>query len=232
MDVWYGKDVENQHIVMWSCHNGANQRFEVNYNTKKPLFISSGLPKNRAFMIKSKMRDGRVLYFNRHIGGGQYDVSIRKPQYDDREIWIFDEKTGHIRNYKHRGFALGVEKGKDARGALVVMRRAEWSADMKWKYQSGRPHNWIPFSNGGLCLDVAGGRNVDGQRVIVWSHHNGDNQKFEAQFKVTKPIYKSTHLKAGKDFMIQLRMAEGRVLYWNKNIGGGQYQVEIRRPQY
>lgn len=174
-------------------------------------------------MIQSKMRDGRVLYYNRHIGGGQYEIAIRKPQYDYREIWVFDAKTGHIRNYRHRGWALAVEKGKDARGARIVMRRAEWSADMKWKYQSGRPHNWIPFSNGGLCMDVAGGRNADGQRVIVWSHHNGANQKFEAQFKVTKPIYKSTHLKAGKDFMIQARMAEGRVLYWNRHIGGGQY---------
>jgi hypothetical protein len=44
MDVWYGKDRQNQHIVMWSCHNGINQRFEVNYNTKKPMFKSTGLP--------------------------------------------------------------------------------------------------------------------------------------------------------------------------------------------
>jgi len=74
-------------------------------------------------------------------------------------------------------------------------------------------------------MDVSGGQNKDGARVIVWSHHNGQNQQFEANYKVTKPIYKSTHLKAGKDFMIESRMKDGRVLYWQHNIGGDQYKV-------
>jgi len=32
-----------------------NQRFEVNYNVKKPLFKSTGLLSGKAFMIQSKM---------------------------------------------------------------------------------------------------------------------------------------------------------------------------------
>jgi len=29
-------------------------------------------------------------------------MKIRKPLYDEREIYYFDAKTGHIRNFRHR----------------------------------------------------------------------------------------------------------------------------------
>ena len=74
------------------------------------------------------------MYFGRKIAGDQYEMAIRKPLYDDKEIFFFDEKSGHIRNFKHKNWVIGVEKGKDARGATVVLRREEWSPDQKWNY--------------------------------------------------------------------------------------------------
>lgn len=63
-------------------------------------------------------------------------------------------------------------------------------------------HNWSPFSNDGLCIDVWYGRDTDNQRLVLWSCHNGINQRFEANYNTKKPLYKSTNLKPNKLFMI------------------------------
>jgi hypothetical protein len=103
---------------------------------------------------------------------------------------------------------------------------------MKWNYKRGHYHNWSPVSNRGLCMDVYWGKNRDGQRVIAWSCHNGWNQRFEVNYNVRKPVYRSTGLAANRPFMIKSRMAGGKVLYWWDHLGGGQYQMSLRKPRY
>jgi len=102
MDVYWGKDVDGQRVIVWSCHNGANQRFDVNYNTQKPMFKSTGLKPGKPFFIRSRMADARVLFWDKQIGGDQFEMAIRKPQYTKHEMYVFDEKTGHVRNFHDR----------------------------------------------------------------------------------------------------------------------------------
>jgi len=81
MDVAGGRDVDAQHVIMWNCHNGANQRFEVDYNIQKKLVKSTNLQPNKPFFIQSRMSGGRVLYLAEKLDKDQHQIKIRKPQH-------------------------------------------------------------------------------------------------------------------------------------------------------
>lgn len=228
------KNVNGIYLYLWKCHNGVNQRFEVRYASdfKKKIVKSTGLRPWAPFMIRSRGAGKRVLYWGRNIGGNQYEMAIRTAKYTKEEIYYFDPKTGHIKNFKDRAWAIGIQNGRSARGSRLVLQRVRDDNSQKWDYRSNQYHNWNPFSNNRLTIDVAHG-DKDGSIVHMWTHHNGWNQRFEADYKVTKPIYKSTNLRAGQPFFIRSNMNGRRVLYYTKkDIGGGQFEMRIRTPQY
>jgi hypothetical protein len=232
VDVFYGKNVDNQKVILWSCHNGANQRFDVSYKVVKPIIRSTGFTNSRPFLIQSRMGGARVLFYSKAIGHDQYQMAIRKAQYDKREIFFYDAKTGHIRNRKDPQWVIALEHNKRSRGSRIVLRRERNEVDQKWAHTPNRYHNWRSLANKGLCMDVWRGQDVDNQHLVAWSCHNGANQRFDLNFNIQKPLYKSTNLQEGKKFMIYSRMRDNRVLYMDKHIGGGQYQVSIRKPRY
>lgn len=39
----------------------------------------------------------------------------------------------------------------------------------------------------GLVLDVSGGRDRNGQNILVWTKHNGRNQKWRIEYLNRKP---------------------------------------------
>jgi len=161
-----------------------NQRFDADYNIKKPMYKSTGLTADKPFLIQSKMSGKRVLYYSKNIGNGQYEMAIRKPLYDEREIYYYDAKTGHIRNFKHKNWVISVQKGNNnQRGARLVLRTEEWSQDQAFRYLHGQHHNWSPLSNFNLAWDVSGGNDNDGAFVHLWSFHNGLNQMFEVNYE-------------------------------------------------
>lgn len=173
LDVAGGKNVDGQPVILWSPHNGPNQRFEVSYSVTRPVYKSTNLKPGQPFFIRSVMGGNRVLFFDNGIAGNQYQIKLRTPKYDEREIWVFDPNTGHIRNNKHRAWALGVQNGNNNRGAKLVLRLAVKDPSVKWNYSPKGYHNWTPFSNKGLAIDVAHGRNADGAWLHMWTHHNG-----------------------------------------------------------
>jgi len=127
------------------------------------------------------MNGDRVLFLSDHILNKQrqeHVVQIRKPKYDSREIWMFDGATGEIYLRSNRNMILAIETGSNARGGRIVVIQRQFrsnSNDSKWKYSPGQYHNWSPYSNNGLCMDVYGGRDQDNNQVITWSCHNGAN---------------------------------------------------------
>lgn len=118
-------------------------------------------------------------------------------------MWVFDPVTGHVRSQWNRKFALSVQQGKGFRGRLVV-RPAKHDANQKWKYNPDKraAHNWVPFSNPKITIDVAGAHNRNGAWVHLWTHHNGANQRWDADYNVKRPVYKSSGMRADKPFMI------------------------------
>jgi hypothetical protein len=81
-------------------------------------------------------------------------------------------------------------------------------------------------NGGGLCLDVAGGKNKNNQHLTFWPCHNGLNQ---AWFLDTRGIkYPLNPIRDGIKFQIKTRMAENRALFWHEAIAGGQFRLRIR----
>ena len=72
MDVAGGRDSDMSEVIVWTCHNGMNQRFEPDYNVQKPVYASTGITPNKPFMIFSRMNGNRVLTYN------PYDRSMGK----------------------------------------------------------------------------------------------------------------------------------------------------------
>lgn len=86
---------------------------------------------------------------------------------------------------------------------MVARKALDRDPSQKWKYNpdKGAAHNWNPFSNANLAMDVGWG-NKDGSGVHMWTNHNGQNQRFDADYNIKKPSYKSTGLIPNKPFMI------------------------------
>jgi hypothetical protein len=189
---------------MWSNHNGWNQRWEADYNVRRPVYRSTGITADRPFFIRSRMGAGRVIYMTNHqITRGQFATAIRAPKYSVEEIFVFDKKSGHIRLNGRRDLVLAVQQGKNQRGARLVLRKQTHASDQAFQYQHNGHHNWTPLSNKGLCIDAAQG-DREGSVVHMWTHHNGWNQRFEADYNVKKPVYKpQTNIKTNKPFFIQ-----------------------------
>jgi hypothetical protein len=103
------------------------------------------------------MKGRRVLYWGRDLGGKQFEVRTRVPEYTANEMFFYDNKFGYIRSWKSRNFVLSVQRGRNNRGARLVLRDAANSNDQKWMYKPGQAHNLVPFSNQGLCIDAANG---------------------------------------------------------------------------
>lgn len=184
------------------------------------------------------MNGGRVLFWDtkKTYGKFEYGVSIRKPYYVKEEVFIYDDKTGHIRNAANKNYVLAVQQGHNSRGAKLVMRKAQHDPSQKWRYSPGKYRNWSPFSNSGLCMDVAGGRDADNQFVHLWSCHHGQNQRFDVTYNVVRPEIRSP-IKIGKTFMIRSKMGGARVLALDprrlySTYEGMMYGVVIRKPQY
>jgi hypothetical protein len=118
---------------MWSCHNGWNQRFDVQY---KKATKSTGIRTNKKFQIRSV--GGRVLYVDRHVGGGQYQMKIRTPRFDNKEFFVYDARSGHIRWAANRRYALAPMRNRALKGAYMCVRIAKNTPLQK--FAVGRPN--------------------------------------------------------------------------------------------
>jgi hypothetical protein len=67
MDVYQGKDIENQDIIVWKRHKGLNQQWDIIYKDKWATYKKGqfhrdyGLYIERDFHIVSRLRSARYL---------------------------------------------------------------------------------------------------------------------------------------------------------------------------
>ena len=85
-----------------------------------------------------------------------------------------------------------------------------------FKYQNKQFLN----AQNGKALDVSGGKDIEGQQVIVWKRHNGQNQKWNVVYLDTikeekignKGYDKDAGLYINRPFYIVTRMPSKRVV--------------------
>ena len=124
-----GRNTKDNKIIVWSCHRGGNQQWSIVAPSKRFSAKASGIKQNTKFQIVTKLAGNKVLFYNEHIGGGQYRLRIRAPKGDRREWWIYDFGTRSIRLAADKKFAISNQSGVGlSKGKALVMRKYTESA--------------------------------------------------------------------------------------------------------
>jgi len=177
VDVWGGRDAENNVITYWTCHNGKNQKWSIAYKPGNPT--NTGFKNNKRIRIRSKMTGGRVVTVMNHIGKNQYRTVIQTPvKNNNKQVWYLDSSKGSLRSAWHGSYFLSIEFGNNQRGRRVVARRWAKGSDntQRFMFRNRRLGSIMSYQNKRLCIDVKGGRNQRNGEVIIWSCHKGRNQ--------------------------------------------------------
>jgi hypothetical protein len=94
MDVYQGKDKEQQNIIVWKKHNGLNQQWDLIYADKFPrepvkgeLNKEFGMYVQRDFYIVSQLKANRYL----DLVGRNF--VIKTPNGRNSQTWYFDQRS-------------------------------------------------------------------------------------------------------------------------------------------
>ena len=226
LDVHGGVNAENRHIIFWSCHNGANQVW--NLQTGGVDFPRYPLADGQGFQIRSRMANNRALYWAENIGSSQHRLRIRtsKPQ-SNKQWFVFDYRTKSIRALANRNLAIAVVAGGNNwhfDGYDAVVRPFKKDTLMRIRWFDGNVQNIRDL--GKRCLDVHGGVNADKRHIIWWSCHNGANQGWLIDQKGADTPKQP--LASGVKFQIRSKMADNRALFYAEALDNNQYRLRIQ----
>jgi len=77
-----------------------------------------------------------------------------------------------------RSYVLSTEDGNVFRNKRLVVKQWKNKSNQRFTYQKGSHANFKMAADQKLCIDSWRGRNVDNNKMIVWTCHKGQNQKF------------------------------------------------------
>jgi hypothetical protein len=133
IDVWGGKDANNQQTTYWTCHNGKNQKWTIAYKPGVPK--NTGFKANKRIRIRSKMSGNRVVTVMNHIGRSQYRTVIQMPKKNNnKQVWYLDASKGALRSQWHGSYYLSIEFGNNQRGKRIVARQWAKGADNSQRF--------------------------------------------------------------------------------------------------
>lgn len=153
----------------------------------------------------------------------------------NKEIFYFDAQIGAIRSTWNSGYILSIEFGRARNGRRLVVRPWNKGNDnsQRFMFRNRRLGSMVSYENKKLCIDSAGGRNTQNNKLIVYKCHKGLNQ----QWKLVDPTSKKSRIQTSRilknrKFQIVSGLNSKRVLYHNEHIGGNQFRLRIRSPKY
>ena len=123
LDVWGGRNVNNQHLTWWTCHNGLNQAFAL--DKRGISYQRNPIKDGVRFQIKTRMATNRAIFWREDIGGQQFRLRIRDNNPKDmKQFWVFDSRTKTIRAFLKRTHVIAnqVAKGFAIGKAAVVLK--------------------------------------------------------------------------------------------------------------
>lgn len=181
------------------------------------------------------MSGNRQLFWNEHIGGGQYRLRIQNSNANNKRAWfIFDIRTRTMRAAINRSLVVSNQAGQGFNiGRAAVVRRWRGEQQQRLHFYSGCFKN--VRNDKGKCLDVVGRRNANNQPVTFWNCHTGENQSWAiSQIKLLKVKDHETKdgrfpVRDGVKFMIRSEMPGHRMLYSNERYDSNRARrVRIR----
>jgi len=192
-------------IILWSDHNGANQKWNIhpdhtvrlqqvpnlvidiqggnaNQGTKVIAWGHHGGANQRwrlihggDFHIVSELNPGLAL----DVNGGNFT------QGNNLIVWNFEQgkynqkfkfnQNGSIVPSGAPNLVLDVRGGSN-QGADIIIWPDHGGANQRWHYHSNGSLVLLDGSN--LAIDIEGGNQNPGTKAIAWPHHGGANQRW------------------------------------------------------
>ena len=123
--------------------------------------------------IKSRRRDN----FCMDVPGSNKDNGTQMTMWDchggENQQFKMDDKQRLVN--KNSGKCLDVSGGAGA-GATVIQWDCHDGNNQKWEYdEKGRLH---PVHAMDKCLDISGGSDANGSKLLIWDCHDGNNQQW------------------------------------------------------
>jgi hypothetical protein len=168
IDVAGSRDQDGANVIVWKRHGKLNQQWKVEYVDAD--VIQNGIIPDKPFRIISKMRAGRAITRSRS------NVIIRDvKQTDNDQVFVLDSSTGSIQPKRDPSVSLDI--GEEGRN-----RYAQFAKEKDIWYQHFQLKGENIVNERGLVLDVSGGKDRNGQSVLVWKRHNGANQRWKIDY--------------------------------------------------
>lgn len=157
----YGNTANGTQAVIWEC-NGANDQGWIlgSDNT-----------------IHSKKAPGQCLDVNGAITLNATKVQLYQCNGSNAQKWYWD--NGLLRSGVNWNRCLDVAYGGDSTKMQIwdCMPGAA-SQVFTQKPEGASQYSLLKSEVSGLCLDINGGRMENGNRVLAWTCHGGDNQRW------------------------------------------------------
>lgn len=114
-------------MIWWSCHGNINQAWFIDQGGYVPG--KNFIEENKKFFIRSRMPEGRSLYWAEDIGSYQYRLRIQDfKRASINAQWIYDHRTHSIRAFTKRNFAISHQIGYQFRVSNQHVLR-EWRGE-------------------------------------------------------------------------------------------------------
>jgi hypothetical protein len=128
LDVYQGKDVEAQKVIVWKKHNGANQRWRVVYVDKSKKEATSGFSKEWGFYIN------RPLYFRSRLPMQRIaelvgtDVRLRRYHVSRKrqQTWKFDITSKTLKSMYHTGHSMDITNSGRSANLRSTTTNSRW----------------------------------------------------------------------------------------------------------
>lgn len=129
LDVAGNRDAEGNNVIVWKRHNGLNQRWKIFYLDEKKeepttgLDVDSGLHRNRAFYIISRLPGKRAIQVNH----GNSHLKIMKFKRDEQsQLFYFDHLTRTIKSQQYKGKSIDIQSSGRGRQVQIWRTNARW----------------------------------------------------------------------------------------------------------
>lgn len=204
-------------IIYVNDYKGEPKKGELNddfgFYVERPFHIISQLPRRR--------------YLQR-IPGGAQEIAIKQPNSYDSQVWYFDQKTLTIKN-KQYNTSLNIHSNGNSNNLNARNTQEKWW--QQFKYDG--THIINVYNN--KALDSEGGRDKEGNNVIMWKRHNGANQRWrilyldEKDQEPTTGLDEDSGLYRNRPFYLISRLPKNRAL---TSYHGRYLKIEDKKKDY
>lgn len=168
----HGKvDAENRYIGVKKRIDDLSQKFELIYADEYPED-----PKDGEMDVNYGMRVGTPFHLVSGLKSGRYldilgrNMVIKRPNGRRTQMWFYDFNTKTIKNFQNKGWSWDIAGSGRSNNMHAYNTHSKW-----WQLFKSEGKFFVNSKNGKV-LDVAGGKDEEGNNVQVWKKNGSKAQ--------------------------------------------------------